>query len=482
MRVLTVVVLALWALVATPGEALAEKRVALVIGNGAYTAAGELANPKNDATAMSSSLQRLGFKVTTGIDLDYRAMRTTLSDFATSLEGADVALVFYAGHGIQVAGENYLLPIDAELRSEVDLEFGAVKLDTILRMLESRPRTSLVFLDSCRNNPLTRSLARSMGTRSASVGQGMAEVRSGLGTLITFATQPNDVAADGTGDNSPFTEALLTHIEKPGLEVRQMLSRVRGDVVAATNQRQIPWDHSSLTGDFFFQPAAATSTVTVAPQPNISIDEEALACQALQTATRATPFRSYLREFGDNGQCARYARIRLDQITAISQTQQTQTQQTQAPVQAPVQAPPQRQQTQTSQPNLEVAPRPQQQPAPPVPSARPQAPPRATAGGAWIGLGIRDIDPNLLAANGFPPGSIEVFDVVRAGPGERAGMLAGDIIVSVNDELAGGANAFVGGLSRLRPDDQVTLQIWRNGRIRRVRVVLGETPDSGAPS
>lgn len=471
MRVLTVVVLALWALVATPGEALAEKRVALVIGNGAYTAAGELANPKNDATAMSSSLERLGFEVTTGIDLDYRAMRTTLSDFATSLEGADVALVFYAGHGIQVAGENYLLPIDAELRSEVDLEFGAVKLDTILRMLESRPRTSLVFLDSCRNNPLTRSLARSMGTRSASVGQGMAEVRSGLGTLITFATQPNDVAADGTGDNSPFTEALLTHIEKPGLEVRQMLSRVRGDVVAATNQRQIPWDHSSLTGDFFFQPAAAASTVTVTPQPNVSIDEEALACQALQTATRATPFRSYLREFGDNGQCARYARIRLDQLTAA----------TEAPIQTQP-APRQRQQTQTSQPTLEVAPRPQQQTsAPPIPS-RPQLPPGATAGGAWIGLGIRDIDPNLLAANGFPPGSIEVFDVVRAGPGERAGMLAGDIIVSVNDGLTGGASAFVGGLSRFRPDDEVTLQIWRNGRLRRVRVVLGETPDSGAPS
>jgi formylglycine-generating enzyme required for sulfatase activity/uncharacterized caspase-like protein len=230
------------------------RRVALVIGNGAYRHAPELPNPTNDARAVARALEGLGFDVALALDTDYRALRRALRDFARRLSDAGVGLFYYAGHGLQVEGKNYLVPVDARLEAAADVDFELLAVRKVLNQLERQQRTSLVFLDACRDNPLARSLQRSLGTRSGSVGRGLTPMRSGLGTLIAFATAPGYTAADGVGKHSPFTSALLAHLDTRGLEVGRMLRKVRADVIRVTSGRQIPWDHSSLVGDFYFKP------------------------------------------------------------------------------------------------------------------------------------------------------------------------------------------------------------------------------------
>ena len=228
------------------------ERVALVVGNSAYGKDMELRNPRNDAQALSDELTSLGFRVTLGIDLTRNEFEDRIQAFARSSRGADAAVFFYAGHGIQVGSSNYLIPVDAHVRDETDLEFETIKLNTVIGLMEREHRTNIVFLDACRDNPMSRSLARSMGTRSLSVGRGLAPVETGIGTLIGYATQPGNVAYDGDGRNSPFTTALLKHMSTPRLDVELMMRRVRRDVMAATDERQVPWSSSSLTGAFVF--------------------------------------------------------------------------------------------------------------------------------------------------------------------------------------------------------------------------------------
>jgi len=233
--------------------------VALVIGNAAYANVGSLTNPVNDAREMSSALRELGFKVIEGYNLTSATMRSKIAEFGSALPGAGVSLLYYAGHGMQVSGKNYLVPVDARLERPSSLGVEAIEVNTVISDMEAEKRINLVFLDACRDNPLSRNLARSMGTgRSTSVGQGLAQLNAGIGTLITFATSPDTIALDGgtTGRNSPFTQAMLRYIRTPGLEVRSMLTRVRADVIRATNEQQVPWDHSSLTGDFYFKPGS----------------------------------------------------------------------------------------------------------------------------------------------------------------------------------------------------------------------------------
>jgi uncharacterized caspase-like protein len=253
--------------------AAAAKRVALVIGNSAYVQAPALTNPVNDAADMAKALTEAGFDVVLGLDLDRRAFDDKLRTFARSVDGADIAVLFYAGHGLQVTGHNYLVPIDAALASERDLDFEAVSLDFVLRQMEvgREGKTSIVFLDACRNNPLSRNLARSMGTRSAAVGQGLAEVQTGVGTFIAYSTQPGNVALDGAGRNSPFTQALAAHVVEPGKNLTAIMIEVRNDVLKATEGRQVPWDHSALTSDFFFQgePQAAAGLALPAAEQEI---------------------------------------------------------------------------------------------------------------------------------------------------------------------------------------------------------------------
>jgi uncharacterized caspase-like protein len=247
---------------AATAEKRAEKRLALVIGNAAYVHSTPLLNPANDATDMANALQASGFEVILGIDLDKRGFEGKVREFARALGAADVGLLFYAGHALQVGRTNYLLPVDAKLESDRDLEFESVRLELILAQMElaREGKTNIVLLDACRDNPLSRGLARSMGTRSASLGRGLAQVQSGVGTFIAYSTQPDNVALDGQGRNSPFTSALTRHITTEGRNLSAVMIEVRKDVIAATRGQQVPWDHSALTGEFYFRPGAAGPT------------------------------------------------------------------------------------------------------------------------------------------------------------------------------------------------------------------------------
>lgn len=249
-------VLAAVLLLALPlaSPAWAERRVALVIGVSAYRNADRLPNPVNDAADMASALEATGFTVVEAYDPDFAAMQRALRDFGRQLEKADVALVFYAGHGIQVDGRNYLLPVDAELADDASAQREAVDVAQILALLDTAPRVSLVFLDACRNNPLAANLARRAGAaRSLAVSQGLAQIgATAADTLIAYSTQPGAVAADGQGRNSPFTGALLHGIATPGLDVQELMRRVRNSVVRGSSGLQVPWDNSSLTKGFSF--------------------------------------------------------------------------------------------------------------------------------------------------------------------------------------------------------------------------------------
>ncbi len=252
--------------------AAAEKRAALVVGNSAYVHANPLPNPVNDASDMAKALTEVGFEVILGLDLKKPAFDAKVRDFARALEKADVAVFFYAGHGLQAAGRNYLVPVDASLQVERDLDFEAVSVDFVLKQmeLEREGKTNVVFLDACRDNPLARNLAHSMGTRSAAIGQGLAQVQTGVGTFIAYSTQPGNVALDGQGRNSPFTAALAKGVREPGRNLTSVMIDVRKDVLAVTGGKQVPWDHSALTGDFYFHLASAPGTLpkSAAPGPD----------------------------------------------------------------------------------------------------------------------------------------------------------------------------------------------------------------------
>jgi len=243
-------------LVSALEPASAERRVALVIGNSAYKNTAPLKNPSNDAVDIAETLRQLGFEVIDGTDLSKREMEKRIRAFADKLAGADVGLFFYAGHGLQVDGRNFLAPVDATLKSDTDLDFEAIELNLVLKQLERNSRVSIVFLDACRDNPLARNLA--VASRSTSVGRGLAQVDKAVGMMIAFATQPGNVALDGKGRNSPFTEALLRHIGSEGASINDVMIGVRKDVLETTNGKQVPWENSSLTGQFYFKPAKTT--------------------------------------------------------------------------------------------------------------------------------------------------------------------------------------------------------------------------------
>ena len=337
-RILAVLGLAL-ALIAPGGPAQAQpdlKRVALVIGNAAYANAPQLANPRNDARAMATSLRNLGFIVEEGIDLDTAGMYGAVRAFGALAETADVALVFYAGHGIQVDGVNYMLPTDVSLTRERDLNYEGVPLELILSEVSQTKRLGVVILDACRDNPFAQDLARSMGpTRSALVGRGLARVEAApADTLVAFATRDGAVADDGDGVNSPYTTALLRHLQEPGVEIGQYFRKVRDSVLDSTNGRQEPFVYGSLSADqFYLNPGAlgavqqAAITPPTIPTPSaaapqedrgMSNDTERLFWESIKDSTDKADFDAYLRQF-PTGVFAALARNRIATIVANEQ-------------------------------------------------------------------------------------------------------------------------------------------------------------------
>ena len=230
------------------GDAFADKRVALVIGNAGYAHAPALDNPVRDATAVSVMLQDAGFQVVeTRSNLDNMRMRRAVRDFSVMTHDADVAVVFYAGHGLEVDGTNYLIPTDARLERDIDVEDEAISLDRVLLMLEPARSLRLVILDACRDNPFVRSMKRTLASRS--FGRGLAGLEPGSNTLVAFAAKAGSTASDGDGAHSPFTTALLKHLTAPGLDLRIAFGKVRDEVLALTGARQDPHVYGSLGGE-----------------------------------------------------------------------------------------------------------------------------------------------------------------------------------------------------------------------------------------
>jgi uncharacterized caspase-like protein len=251
-----------------------ENRVALVVGNAAYQSVNALPNPTNDAKLMADTLTGLGFKVTLVTDADILKMSEAVTTFGRALREAGpeaTGLFYYAGHGVQSFGRNYLLPVDTKLDNAADLGLVAVDAESVLRqMFSARNRTNIVILDACRNNPFTN--IRDLGDN------GLAEMSAPTGTFLAYATAPGSVAVDGLGSNSPFTRALVEKIVTPGLPIEQTFKEVRVAVLEATQGKQTPWDTSSLTNDFAFVAAAVDpaspderalwNTITTSPEPD----------------------------------------------------------------------------------------------------------------------------------------------------------------------------------------------------------------------
>ena len=314
---------------AVQGPALADRRVALVIGNSDYTELPDLANPSRDASAMAAALEGLGFDVTHGVDVGYRQLTGLVREFSRDLTNADVALVYYAGHGVQFAGENYLLPIDAALEHPNDLDFDAVRLSALLSRMERNGIINIILLDSCRDNPLLQRWS-SGATRGLVLGEGggMIQTPGPIGTLVFFATQPHGTAADGEAGHSPFTEALLEHIERPGLEIADLVREVRRDVATSTANAQVPWDQSSLTDRFFFVPppeeegaAAVTLPEPRDPDGGDRPTADIVFWESVRDSDHAGDFEAYLERFPD-GTFAVLARMRLDRLSEAAASAQ----------------------------------------------------------------------------------------------------------------------------------------------------------------
>ena len=300
--------------------ALAEKRVALVLGNSAYQNVTPLANPANDAAKMAATLKNAGFDVVDSRrDLPAAETRRALRDFADRARDADIAVVYYAGHGIEVDGSNYLIPVDAKLERDTDIYDEAFSLDRILIAIEPAKKLRLVILDACRDNPFSKKMKRTVATRA--VGQGLAKVEpSSPNVLIAYSAKAGSTAADGEGTNSPFTTALAHHLTTPGLDVRRAFGFVRDEVLKTTGNRQEPFVYGSLGGEdvpLVPAPARAAPAAAAAPAtPALSAQAEARRDYelALQVGNKSA-LNAFLAQYPD-GFYASLAKLQLEKIAA----------------------------------------------------------------------------------------------------------------------------------------------------------------------
>jgi hypothetical protein len=265
------------------------KRYALVIGNSAYADVQPLPNTGRDAEAMAGALAALRFTVFKGIDLTHEQFKRLIGEFAAAAADADTVVFYFAGHGFQLSGLNHLAPVDAGLRDRARIDAETFVLNDIIERIHRQGRQTIVLLDACRNNPLPP------GVQEGS-SQGLAQLQTGDGIFIAFATQPGNVSYDGTGKNSPFTESLLTHIGKPGRSISDLMIEVRNDVSSRTLDRQVPWDQSSLRAQFYFNPSPDYIAMRQpAPGPGLVISPIRLGPDATGARTNAGEQASALR-------------------------------------------------------------------------------------------------------------------------------------------------------------------------------------------
>jgi hypothetical protein len=297
-RLLIILIACVLVSVPVVGFGATEQRIALVIGNSRYMNA-PLRNPVNDATDMASALKKLGFEVILKTDVNQRAMKESIRSFGKELQKGGVGLFYFAGHGIQYNGSNYLMPVHAEIKSEADVEYEAVDAGRVLAQMERAGNNlNIIILDACRNNPFARSF------RSAD--KGLAKMDAPTGSILAYATAPGSVAADGSGRNGLYTEKLLKHMQTPGITVERMFKLVRKDVTRGSKKIQVPWESSSLMGDFYFnpnkveltQPVRAISVQKRPPATTLNAEEETWAI--VKTSSALEDFTMFLAQYPDS--------------------------------------------------------------------------------------------------------------------------------------------------------------------------------------
>jgi uncharacterized caspase-like protein len=313
-------VLAILASTGLPAAA-SEPRVALVIGNSEYgLAIGKLKNPANDAKLMAETLKGLGFSVDLVLDADQKAMKRAVKSFGAKLREAGseaTGLFYYAGHGVQVDGTNFLLPVGAEIEAEADVEIESIAADDVMTQMQSAGNAvNLVFLDACRNNPLART------SRSAT--RGLARLDAPRGSFVGYSTAPGDVAADGDGANSPYALALVEELKKPGISIEEAHRNVRAKVLAESGNKQTPWDSSSLTGAVVLTAKAAPEPVSQAApaqpiQQQAAVNMEAMFWESIKDSTDTTEFEAYLQQY-PQGSFAPLATAKIAKLNATTQT------------------------------------------------------------------------------------------------------------------------------------------------------------------
>ncbi len=296
--------------------AAAQARLALVVGNADYASLPALANPRNDAQAVAEALRDLDFEVIALTDASRRELARAVLSFKRRLDragGDGVGLFFYAGHGVQAGGENFLIPVDTAIDAEAELEIAAIRTGWVLEQMEAAgSRLNIVILDACRNNPFRSRF------RSATRG-GLARMRAPRGSLLAYAAGPGEVAEDGQGRHSPYTKALLETLRKPGLKIEEVFKQTRIRVAALTDGRQVPWEESSLTGDFYFKPPGDADTGAVAARRPAETPEaaagnrELVFWQSVMGSDDPGDYRAYLERFPD-GLYAPLARNRLKEL------------------------------------------------------------------------------------------------------------------------------------------------------------------------
>jgi hypothetical protein len=315
MRSWSIIVCAVWVALLGIVPSYADKRVALVIGNSAYRNAASLTNPANDAIAISELFKSARFdNVRLQLDLGIAGLRRAISDFADLAADADVAVVYYAGHGIEMDGTNYLIPTDAKFARDFDVDDEAITLDRVLRAMEPARRLRLVILDACRDNPFANTMKRSVASRS--IGRGLARIEPTISdTLVAFSAKAGSIALDENGGhNSPFTSALLKHLTTPNLDIRLAFGRVRDDVMKSTGRKQEPFLYGSLGGDAI---SLLPTTLELLPSEDAPsrISEAAQAWAATKNSTSQAVLTAFISRY-DGTYYADLARARLQDLKA----------------------------------------------------------------------------------------------------------------------------------------------------------------------
>jgi TPR repeat protein/uncharacterized caspase-like protein len=427
-------------LLATHASAFAERRVALVIGNGAYANAPHLPNPPHDAEDVAAALERSGFATILGVDLDQLKMQDAIIRFARAERTADVALFYYSGHAMQFGGINYLMPIDASLADEADLR-RLVRVDDIAADLQQAKNLRILVLDSCRNNPLADDLKRSIGlTRGASVARGLAKIQSPEGTIVAYSTQAGKTAEDGNGRNSPYTGAFLRHVEEHA-EIGAVFRRVSADVYEATGRQQLPELSLSLIGEYYLNGNAQPALATTQPEASksasapISVDR----CAGAETHWKAADslrtiaaYEDHRRRFPD---CA-FAGLAAQRIEAL---------------------------------HTQLA-------ALPTPSRDAHDLPEILARRGWLGVEIMNVAADAPAGSG-PAHGAQVVKAYDEGAAKAAGIEPGDVVVALNGHEIRDAGALARIVRDLPAGIDVDLDLIRAGGKETRRLKLGAYAD-----